>query len=97
MTLSATATRLDGTVARVEFYNGSTLLNSDTAAPYAFTWSNVAGGHLRDPRHRYDNAGASATLRDGHDHGRGGEYAPDGDADDPGERRLVHARRRRSR
>ena len=42
------ATDSDGTVARVEFYNGTTLLNSDTAAPYSFTWSSVPyfGGHL---------------------------------------------------
>ena len=31
-------------MARVEFYNGTTLLGSDTTAPYSFTWANVPAG-----------------------------------------------------
>jgi cytochrome c peroxidase len=44
VSLSATATTTDGTIARVEFYNGGTLLGTDTAAPYSFSWSSVAAG-----------------------------------------------------
>jgi regulation of enolase protein 1 (concanavalin A-like superfamily) len=59
--LSASATDADGTIARVEFYNGATLLNTDTTAPYAFTWSWVGAGTYAVRAVAYDNAGASAT------------------------------------
>lgn len=42
--LNATASDLGGAVNRVEFYNGATLLNTDTIPPYGFTWTNVNGG-----------------------------------------------------
>ena len=61
VTLSANATDSDGTVARVEFYNGTTLLNSDTAAPYSFTWSSVPAGTYTVKAVAYDNSGASAS------------------------------------
>ena len=61
VSLSASATDPDGTIARVEFYNGTTLLNSDTVAPYAFTWSSVAAGTYTVRAVAYDNGGASAT------------------------------------
>jgi poly(3-hydroxybutyrate) depolymerase len=44
ISVSATATDPDGTVSSVSFYNGSTLLFTDTEAPYAFNWNNVAVG-----------------------------------------------------
>ncbi len=44
MTLSATASDPENRLARVEFYNGSALLNSDSSAPYSFGWSSVAAG-----------------------------------------------------
>ena len=37
-----TASDSDGTVAKVEFFNGTTKLGQDTTAPYGFTWSGVA-------------------------------------------------------
>jgi len=61
VTLSANATDSDGTIARVEFYNGTTLLNSDTAAPYSFTWSSVPAGTYSVKAIAYDNSGASAS------------------------------------
>src|SRR5207237_106144 len=61
VTLSANATAPDGTIARVEFYNGTTLLNSDTAAPYTFTWSSVPAGTYTVKAIAYDNSGASTT------------------------------------
>jgi len=42
--LNAIASDLGGAVNRVEFYNGTTLLNTDTIPPYGFTWTNVNGG-----------------------------------------------------
>ncbi|MEO8520456.1 MAG: Ig-like domain-containing protein [Acidobacteriota bacterium] len=59
--ITATAADSDGTVARVEFYNGTTLLNSDTSAPYSFTWSSVPTGTYAIKAVAFDNAGASAS------------------------------------
>ncbi len=61
VTLSATASDPDGTIAKVEFYNGTTLLNSDTASPYSFTWSSVAAGTYIVKAIAYDNSGASTS------------------------------------
>jgi hypothetical protein len=45
VTLTATASDPDGTIDRVEFYrDGTTVLNSDSTAPYSFVWSGVAAG-----------------------------------------------------
>jgi len=63
--IAATATDADGTVAKVDFYNGSTLLGTVTAAPYNFTWSNVAAGSYTITAKATDNAGgttASAAI-----------------------------------
>ena len=61
ITLTASASDTDGTIARVEFYNGTTLLNSDTTSAYSFTWSSVAAGTYSLRAVAYDNSGASAT------------------------------------
>ncbi len=42
--LTATAGDSDGTVAKVEFYQGSYKIGEDATSPYAFTWTNVAPG-----------------------------------------------------
>jgi hypothetical protein len=44
ITLAASANDTDGTVARVEFYNGDVLLGVATSAPYSFLWSNAPVG-----------------------------------------------------
>ena len=44
VTLTADAADVVGTVANVSFYNGSTLIGTDTTAPYSFTWTNVPVG-----------------------------------------------------
>src|SRR5207249_6052882 len=43
--LAATASDVDGSVAQVAFYNGSTLVGVDTSSPYTFSWTGVAAGH----------------------------------------------------
>jgi chitinase len=58
VTISATASDADGTVSKVGFYNGSTLLSEVTAAPYSYTWSNVAAGNYTITAKATDNAGA---------------------------------------
>src|SRR5262245_6821876 len=46
ITLSATATPTSSSrpIRKVEFFRGTTLIGSDTTAPYSITWSNVAAG-----------------------------------------------------
>ena len=61
VSLTASASDPDGTVARVDFYNGTTLLGSDTTAPYAFTWGSVAAGSYALRATAVDNAGASGS------------------------------------
>jgi hypothetical protein len=61
ITISANATDADGTIMRVEFYQGSTLIGKATAAPFQVMWSNVAGGTYSLTAIAIDNAGGSKT------------------------------------
>ena len=58
---TASASDSDGTIARVEFYAGSTLLGTSTSAPYSYAWSNAPAGIYNVRCVAYDNLGASAT------------------------------------
>lgn len=58
--LTANAIDSDGSIAKVEFYNGTTLLGTVTASPYSYTWGNVAAGSYTVTAKAYDNLGASA-------------------------------------
>ena len=65
ITLTAAASDPENQLARVDFYSGTTRLSSDTVAPYAFSWSNVAAGTYAVRAIAYDQAGAnvsSATI-----------------------------------
>lgn len=44
VTLTASAGDADGTIARVDFFAGSTFIGTATSAPYTLTWTNVATG-----------------------------------------------------
>jgi len=61
VTITATASDADGAVAKVEFYNGATLLGAATASPYSYTWSNVPGGSYSLTAKATDNGGATTT------------------------------------
>ncbi len=61
ITLSATAADSDGTVARVDFYDGLTLVGSDATAPYSVTLNNAALGAHSYTAVAVDNSGAQAT------------------------------------
>ncbi len=61
ITLTATASDADGTVDKVEFYSGTSLLGTSTAAPYSFAWSGVAAGSYTLKAIAYDNAGAQTS------------------------------------
>jgi formylglycine-generating enzyme required for sulfatase activity len=59
--LSATATSSDSSIAKVEFYNGTTKLGEATTAPYTFTWSNVSAGTYTVTVIATDAKGSSTT------------------------------------
>lgn len=61
MTINANAADANGTVSSVAFYNGSTLLGTDTSSPYSYTWANVAAGVYSITARATDNAGAVTT------------------------------------
>jgi xyloglucan-specific exo-beta-1,4-glucanase len=61
VTINANAADADGTVSKVEFYNGTTLLGSDATSPYSFAWSSVAAGTYSLTAKATDNAGATTT------------------------------------
>jgi xyloglucan-specific exo-beta-1,4-glucanase len=61
ITINANAADADGTVSKVEFYNGTTLLGSDATSPYSFAWSSVAAGTYSLTAKATDNAGAITT------------------------------------
>jgi uncharacterized repeat protein (TIGR02059 family) len=44
ITIDASASDPDGTISKVEFYNGQTKLGEVASAPYSFTWKNVPEG-----------------------------------------------------
>jgi hypothetical protein len=59
--VSANATDADGTVTRVDFYAGSTLIGFDTSSPFSITWNNVAAGTYFVTAVARDNANATKT------------------------------------
>jgi chitinase len=61
MTIAATASDSDGTVANVDFYSGGQLIGSDSSAPYTAAWNNVPAGSYSLTAVARDNAGATRT------------------------------------
>ncbi|RDV13691.1 hypothetical protein DXT99_18145 [Pontibacter diazotrophicus] len=66
ITIQANANDNDGSIAKVEFYEGSTKIGEDTSAPYSFNWQNAAQGAYSLTAKAHDNDGAtnvSAAVR----------------------------------
>lgn len=61
ISLSATASDPDGSIAQVEFYANGTLLRTDTTSPYSFSWTNVGAGSYSIMAVARDNAGATTV------------------------------------
>ena len=61
VTISANATDNDGSIAKVEFYNGDTKLGEDLSSPYTFDWTNVAAGAYTITAKAIDNQNAVTT------------------------------------
>jgi hypothetical protein len=63
LTLSATATDANGSINKVEFFNGSTSIGIVTTAPYQLTWTPKIIGLYSLTARATDNAGASTTSK----------------------------------
>lgn len=61
VTITANAGDDDGTVSQVAFYNGTTLLETVTSAPYSYTWQNVGIGTYTLTAQATDNDGVTTT------------------------------------
>ncbi|HVF51360.1 MAG TPA: Ig-like domain-containing protein [Pyrinomonadaceae bacterium] len=61
ITINATAADSDGTISKVEFFQGTTKLWEDTTAPYSYTWSDVSAGSYSLTAVATDNAGATGA------------------------------------
>ncbi|AHJ98378.1 Ig-like domain-containing protein [Hymenobacter swuensis] len=61
LALTATAADADGSVAKVEFFNGTTKLGEDTSAPYQLSWTPTTAGTVSLTAKATDNAGATTT------------------------------------
>jgi cellulose 1,4-beta-cellobiosidase len=59
--LAATASTASGTISKVDFFNGSTLLGTDSSSPYTFSWSNVAAGSYSLTARATNSAGLTKT------------------------------------
>jgi hypothetical protein len=60
-TIKANASDSDGAIVKVEFYAGSTLLGTDTSAPYSLFWRPASRGSFTLTAKAYDNDGAVKT------------------------------------
>jgi regulation of enolase protein 1 (concanavalin A-like superfamily) len=63
VTLEADAYDADGSIARVDFYVGTTRIGGDTTAPYRITWNVSAAGTYTIKALAIDNDGATAETR----------------------------------
>ncbi|WP_132055112.1 Ig-like domain-containing protein [Pseudocnuella soli] len=63
VTITASATDADGTIAKVEFYQGSVKLGEDYTAPYSFAWTGIEAGTYQVSVRAIDDKGAVGTSR----------------------------------
>jgi len=61
ISLSATATDAVGTISKVDFYQGTTLIGTATISPYSFNWTNVAPGTYSLTAMATNDAGGTTT------------------------------------
>ncbi|GGX20522.1 M12 family metallopeptidase [Aquimarina muelleri] len=61
VSINVSASDSDGSVAKVEFYRGSTKLGEDLNSPYVYTWNNTISGTHNLTAVATDNKGKSTT------------------------------------
>jgi hypothetical protein len=59
--ITVTATDIDGTVTKVDFYQNGNLLGTDIYSPYTYTWVNVGVGSYTLTAKATDNGGSVTT------------------------------------
>jgi hypothetical protein len=59
--VNANASDSDGTVTKVEFFQGTTKLGEDLTAPYSYSWTNVPAGSYSLTARATDNSGAATS------------------------------------
>jgi choice-of-anchor A domain-containing protein len=60
LTADASSPNAGGSIAKVEFFQGTTKLGEALAAPYSFAWTDIAAGNYTLTAKATDNAGATA-------------------------------------
>lgn len=60
--ITANANDADGTISKVEFFNGSTKLGERTTSPYTFSWTGVLAGTYNVTATATDNQGAKSSA-----------------------------------
>ncbi len=60
--VTAVASDADGSIAKVEFYNGTTLAGTVNAAPYSWTFASLAQGSYTLKARAYDDKGATSDA-----------------------------------
>lgn len=61
VTINATAADSDGSITKVEFFQGASLIGTDSTSPYSVTWPNVGAGSYALTAKATDNGNASTT------------------------------------
>ncbi len=61
ISIAADASDFDGTVTKLEFFQGTTKLGEDLTSPYSFTWNNAAAGSYSLTAKATDNGMATTT------------------------------------
>ena len=61
VSLEANAANTDGTISRVEFFNGNTKIGEALTAPYTYSWTNVSAGTYTITAIAHDNTGEQTT------------------------------------
>ncbi len=61
--ITASASDGDGTISKVEFFNGTTKLGEDATAPYTYSWVNAPVGNYSITAKATDNSGSSTTSQ----------------------------------
>jgi len=60
--ISANATDIDGSISKVDFFQGSTFLGSDNTRPFIYNWTNVIVGTYSLTAVATDNLGTASTT-----------------------------------
>jgi hypothetical protein len=61
ITINTNATDSDGSIAKVEFFNGSAKLGEATTSPFTYNWGNVGAGSYSLTAKAFDNVGGATT------------------------------------